>query len=113
MPEVSRRGIYYKLDQSPFTVQYGCITFFFSSPVYRDKFAANIKTEIDIYNYRKTQRTGIRSSAIFSPAFEYYKKIETRGFYAVIEWLGKRHEIKSADDLSIADVPEVILHDKY
>lgn len=113
MPEVSRRGIYYRLDQSPFTVKYGCVTFYFSSPVYRDKFSANVKTEIDIYNYRRMQKTGIRSTAIFAPAFEYYKKIETRGFYAELEWLGKKHEIKSPDDLAIADIPEVIFNGKY
>ena len=54
MPDVSKRGIYYRLEQSPYTVVYGPLTFYFSSPVYRDKFAENIKAEVDIYNYRKT-----------------------------------------------------------
>lgn len=110
MPDVSKRGIYYRLEQSPYTVVYGPLTFYFSSPVYRNKFAENIKAEVDIYNYRKTVRSGIRSTAIYSPAFEYYKHIENRGFYCVLNWLGQTYEIKSCEDLRIADIPEVIFH---
>lgn len=110
MPDISKRGIYYRLEQSPYTYTYGALTFYFSSPVYRDKFADQLKAEIDIYNYRKTVRSGIRSTAIFTPAFEFYKKIETRGFYVILEWLGKKHEIRRVDDISIADIPEVIFH---
>lgn len=110
MPEISKRGIYYRLDQSPFTVKYGALTFYFSSPVYAKKFGENVQTEIDIYNYKIYTKTGIRSTAIYVPAFMFYRNIEKRGFYAELEWLGKKHEIRNADDLRIADIPEVIFH---
>lgn len=110
MPERSKRGIYYKLSESPYTVVYSCVTFYFSSPVYRKKFADGIKAEIDIYNYRKTVRTGIKSTAIFTPAFEFYKSIEKRGFYAVLRWLDREYVIEKPEDLRIADIPEVIVN---
>lgn len=110
MPDVSARGIYYRLEKSPYTCTIGAITFYFSSPVYRQKFYDNVKTEIDIFNYRTSVRAGVKSTAFFRPAFEYYKKIETRGFYAILRWLGKEYPIKSADDLAIADIPEVIFN---
>ena len=110
MPEISKRGIYYRLKESPYTVVCGAVTFYFSSPVYRDKFADGIMAEIDIYNYRRTVKTGIKSKAIFTPAFEYYKSIEKRGFYAVLRWLGREYVIEKPEDLQIADIPEVILN---
>lgn len=110
MPEVSRRGIYYRLDKSPYIVKYGPLTFYFSSQLYRQKFFDGVQAEIDIYNYRKTVKTRIKSTAIYTPAFEFYRHIETRGFYVVLEWLGKHYEITKPDDLRIADIPEVIIN---
>ena len=110
MPEKSRRGIYYRLPESEYRLRFGPIEFYFSSAVYRDKFAERINAEIDIYNYRKTVRTGIRSTAVFTPAFELYKQIEKRGFYAKLYWLGREYVIEKPEDLKIADIPEVVVN---
>lgn len=112
MPEVSKRGIYYRLEKSPYTVVYGPLEFYFSSPLYRQKFYDGIKAEVDIYNYRKTVKTGIRSTAIYTPAFEFYRHIETRGFYVILHWLGQTYVLQNPDDLRIADIPEVIFNGK-
>ncbi len=113
MPEVSRRGIYYRLENSPYTVVYGPLKFFFSSPVLREKFAEGIRAEIDIYNYRKSVKSGIKSTAIYTPAFEFYRRVEIRGFYVELNWLGQKYTLTKPDDIRIADIPEVILNAEY
>ena len=106
----SRNGIYYILKQSDYTVVYGALTFYFSSQNYRDRFNEEVIEAVDLYNARQAARTGIRSAAIFTPAFELYRRIEKRGFFVVLEWLGRRYELEEPGDITIADIPEVIFN---
>ena len=89
MVKLSRGGICYNLEITPFTViskyENRKVKFSFSSEFYKGKFEAQIKEHREKINQSLSKRFGL---VVFNPLLAdivLYSKIETRGFYLLID----------------------------
>lgn len=89
MHQISRRGIYYNLEISPYCFYIEYITFYFSSKLHMKKFLDRFEDYCKCFRETFHQRTKIHYDNYQLIALLLYEKIETRGFY--IEMKGEKY----------------------
>lgn len=77
---ISKRGICYDLQKTPFTSTQNGLTYCFSSQLHLDKFESRLKENREVINYSLTKRFNVCVDVSTLADVVLYKKIETRGF---------------------------------
>ena len=77
---ISRNGVVYDLEKSPFIYLENGMKYVFSSQLHLDKFKARKKENRDIINYSLTKRFKLNCDVSLIADIVLYRKIETRGF---------------------------------
>lgn len=77
---MTKAGIYLNLDESKYKVKKFGLTFYFSSMLYKEKFAKNVDKYVETENIKLANKTEcvINFSKLF--AISLYNKVEKRGF---------------------------------
>ena len=85
MQELTRRGICYNLEKSPYstTLVYGdkLIIFYFSSARYKEKFDSELEAARDTLHESLSKRFKIKITFDILSDLILYRKIEKRGFH--------------------------------
>lgn len=84
---ITRRGVCYELDKSPYFIQFSGILFYFSSKQHLHKFEQGIIDDV-FYNpisSSLSRRTRSLVKFFWIDLIGFYRLIETRGFYIKIE----------------------------
>lgn len=82
---VTRNGVCYDLEKTPYKCTIGNLTYMFSSQTHLDKFKSRIKENRDIINYSLTNRFKMSVDVSELADVVLYRKIETRGFLIVTD----------------------------
>ena len=84
MNELSRNGVCYEVERSPYVLTVGAVTYYFSSAVHLRKFAQQFKAHREEINVKARKR--FRVTCDFSAAADLllYSEIESRGFFVKI-----------------------------
>lgn len=77
---LSRYGVCYDLEVSPYSVTWGGWRFMFSSPSHADRFDKSIEKHIEWLNDSLSNRWTFHVRADEVAVFDLYRKVETRGF---------------------------------
>lgn len=80
---ITRNGVCYDLQMSPYRYTKNGLTFVFSSQTHLDKFKMKYKENRDIVNYSLTKRFKINVDVSQIADIVLYRKVETRGFLIV------------------------------
>lgn len=80
---ISRNGVVYDLNISPYRHTVNGLTFVFSSKLHLDKFIKKLKENRDIINYSLSKRFNMTVDVSQLADVVMYRKIETRGFLIV------------------------------
>lgn len=80
---ITRNGVCYDLQMSPYRYTKDGLTFVFSSQIHLDKFKMKYKENRDIVNYSLTKRFKMNVNASQLADVVLYRKVETRGFLIV------------------------------
>lgn len=80
---ITRNGVCYDLQMSPYRYTKNGLTFVFSSQTHLDKFKTKYKENRDIVNYSLTKRFKINVNVSQIADIVLYRKVETRGFLIV------------------------------
>lgn len=94
---LTRNGICYKLEVSPYRITINELTLYFSSVRHTQKFTDEWENYVNKINDSLTKRFKLKFDLFYSPIIICYSKIETRGFY--IKFKGVH--IKCLDDIII------------
>ena len=85
MTKLTRRGICYQLEHSPYshTIDYGNIeyTFYFSSNNYLNKFIENLEENRELTSEIVLKRIKLKANVDLLADISLYSKVESRGFY--------------------------------
>lgn len=100
----TRKGIYLNLLESDYNITLNNLTFYFSSKIYLQKFANNVKSYIDTEQAKINIKYGIYISLSSYLMLAYYKKIEKRGFRVYNE--KTKREISE----NVALIDEIIMY---
>ena len=82
---ITKRGIYYDLNDSTYTLKVEGLTFYFSSEFYRMKFAESFVKYIESETLKLKVKYSCNINATKMLLLKLYQKIETRGFKVVYE----------------------------
>lgn len=82
---MTRNGIEYQLEKSPFIFECGNLLFYFSSNNHLNKFINNLEKFICDMRYKFSERYGYYAYFDLLFLLILYSKIETRGFYIKYE----------------------------
>ena len=77
---ITKNGVCYDLNISPYSVTMNGMKFVFSSKSHLDKFKKKVKENRDIINYSLSKRFNIQVNVEQLADIVLYRKIETRGF---------------------------------
>ena len=77
---MTRNGIVYKLELSPYTVTVDDTTFYFSSKNHLEKFTEKLTENREVIGYSLSKRFGFSINIKLLADIVLYSKIETRGF---------------------------------
>ena len=77
---MTRNGIVYKLELSPYKVTVEGVTYMFSSVNHLDKFMEKLNENRDTISYSLSKRFGVSVNLIILSDIVLYSKVETRGF---------------------------------
>ena len=77
---ITRNGVVYDLNLSPFRYKNGDLIFVFSSQLHLDKYKKKMKENRDIINYSLSKRFNYTVDVSKLADVVLYRKIETRGF---------------------------------
>ena len=77
---VTRNGIAYKLELSPYKVTVESVTYMFSSINHLDKFMEKLNENRDTISYSLSKRFGVSVNLTILSDIVLYSKVETRGF---------------------------------
>lgn len=93
-------GIYYNLKESEYQFHIDGVTFFFSSRLYYNKFAAQHVAEMDRFNaaLMKVYKDKFSIDLSFLALVRLYTLIEKRGFHIIVEGV----EVTCPEDLHFA-----------
>lgn len=80
---ITKRGIYYDLNDSTYTLKVEGLTFYFSSEFYRMKFAESFVKYIESETLKLKVKYSCNINATKMLLLKLYQKIETRGFKVV------------------------------
>lgn len=79
--ELTRSGVCYNLNESPFYTEWNGITFYFSSETHKRKFDRYIKIKTDWLSDSLSRRFHFNIEASYIAIFQLYNLTETRGFH--------------------------------
>ena len=82
---ITKRGIYYDLNDRTYTLKVEGLTFYFSSDFYRMKFAESFVKYIESETLKLKVKYSCNINATKMLLLKLYQKIETRGFKVVYE----------------------------
>lgn len=77
---MTRNGIVYKLELSPYKVTIAGVTYMFSSVNHLDKFMEKLNENRDTISYSLSKRFGVSVDIAILSDIVLYSKVETRGF---------------------------------
>lgn len=77
---MTRNGIVYKLDLSPYTIALDGVMYFFSSKNHLEKFTEKLQENRVLLSYSLTKRFGVNVNITLLSDITLYAKVETRGF---------------------------------
>lgn len=80
---MTRNGIVYKLDLSPYKVTVDETTFCFSSKNHREKFTEKLIENRELIEYSLSRRFGFNINIKLLADIVLYSKVETRGFLII------------------------------
>ena len=86
MKDMTRAGVCYNFEISPYRVTKDMYTFVFSSQLHVEKFKEKYKENRDIINYSLTKRFGFDVCFDTLADVVLYRKIEKRGFLIINEY---------------------------
>lgn len=106
MAELTRHGVCYDLEGSPYTAECEGFVFHFSSVPHMDKFMRETRKREEWLNDSLSRRFRFRVDASIIAVFQLYHQVETRGFYVVDMRPGISGSIvyKSLKDLDVKAV---------
>nr|DAT87873.1 MAG TPA: late genes activator [Caudoviricetes sp.] len=87
---ITRRGIYYDLNDTTYIFKVEGLTFYFSSEFYKTKFFKTYKNYVKTENLKLSVNYNCNINATIMLLLKLYQKIETRGFK--VEYEGKHIE---------------------
>lgn len=90
---MTRNGVEYQLDKSPFIFELNNLIFYFSSNNHLNKFTSNLEKFICDMRYKFLERYGYYCYFDLLFLLILYSKIETRGFY--IKYEGREYKCKN------------------
>lgn len=82
---ITKRGIYYNLNDSTYIFKVNGLTFYFSSEFYKTKFFKSYKNYVKNENLKLSVKYNCNLNATIMLLLKLYQKIETRGFKVVYE----------------------------
>lgn len=96
---VTKRGIYYDLDETLYSYRISDLKFYFSSKKYRDKFIKESEEfrKLETYKFENRYGTRLLSNEYFLILL--YNRIEKRGF--LIEVISKRRKLYANPSVKI------------
>lgn len=80
---LTRNGVCYDFNISPYRVTVDDLTFVFSSQTHKEKFQKQLKTNRDTVNYSLSKRFKFKIDVSPLADVVLYRRIETRGFLIV------------------------------
>lgn len=104
MAELTRNGVCYDLEASPYTFGWRDYRFHFSSEPHRRRFMERVRERELWLNDSMTRRFKYRADFSLLAVFQLYSQVETRGFY--VRDLGS-----GATYGSVADVRFAVVYD--
>ena len=90
---MTRNGVEYQLEKSPFIYEVNNLMFYFTSINHLNKFISNLENFICNMRYKFSERYGYYAYLDLLFLLILYSKIETRGFY--IKYEGREFTCKS------------------
>lgn len=90
---MTRNGIEYQLEKSPFIFKDDNLLFYFSSKNHLNKFVINLEKFICDMRYKFSERYGYYCCFDLLFMLMLYSKIETRGFY--VKYKGREFKCKN------------------
>lgn len=85
MADLTRNGVCYRLNTSPFYEDYKGYRFYFSSETHRRNFHSKVRIKEDWLSDSLSRRFHFHVDASEIAVFQLYWQIESRGFYVVSE----------------------------
>lgn len=101
MVEITRSGVCYKVNESPFYQDYAGYRFYFSSETHRRNFFEKARMKEEWLTDSMSRRFKFKVDASLMAVFQLYRQIETRGFYIVSE---AGREFNSLEDINFKAV---------
>lgn len=83
MAELTRNGVCYNLQNSPYYTVTEHFTFYFSNVYHKRKFDGGLTAKREWLSDSLTRRFKLRMCADDLAALHYYRQVETRGFFVV------------------------------
>lgn len=80
---MTRNGIVYKLELSPYTITIDETTFYFSSKNHLEKFTEKLTENRELIGYSLSKRFGFNINIELLADIVLYSKVETRGFLII------------------------------
>jgi hypothetical protein len=82
----TRDGIFHNIEESDYPFSVGEMTFYFSSPTYRQKFMQRYRAEIERFNESAMNVYKRQFNLVFIElaVIRLYTQIEKRGFYLIL-----------------------------
>lgn len=82
---LTKAGVCYNVERSPYSFEYMGYTFFFSSPGHRDSFMEKARVRREWLTDSLSKRFHFKVEADLVAVFQLYCQVETRGFHVVDE----------------------------
>lgn len=94
---LTRHGVCYNLEESPFFSEWYGYTFYFSSAKHKESFDAKLPVRIPWLNDSLSRRFKVRVDVDVLAVFQLYMQVETRGF--LVEGFEREDTWRSADQV--------------
>ncbi len=85
MPDITRNGVCYSIEDSPFYEEVDGYRFYFSSETHRRKFFEKARIRQNWLTDSLSRRFHFHVDASLVAIFQLYTQVESRGFYVVSE----------------------------
>ena len=85
MPDITRNGVCYAIEDSPFYEEVDGYRFYFSSETHRSKFFEKARIRQNWLTDSLSRRFHFHLDASLVAIFQLYSQVESRGFYVVSE----------------------------
>ena len=85
MPDITRNGVCYTIEHSPFYEEVDGYRFYFSSETHRRKFFEKARIRQNWLTDSLSRRFHFHLDASLVAIFQLYSQVESRGFYVVSE----------------------------